>query len=89
MVGPVLSKRVNLVPWSAPVARVHPRTADHRKFPYRVRPDQGTSMAMEWGGEGDTEQGSGGAEEAVRKSGPGGNGEVRARGATTKIISRS
>ena len=27
--GPALSKRGNLVPWSVPVARVHPRTADH------------------------------------------------------------
>ena len=26
---PALSKRGNLVPWSAPVARVHPRTVDH------------------------------------------------------------
>ena len=29
-VGLALSKRGNLVPWSAPVVRVHPRTADHR-----------------------------------------------------------
>ena len=26
---PALSKRGNLFPWSAPVARVHPWTADH------------------------------------------------------------
>ena len=26
---PALSKRGNLVPWSVPVARVHPRTANH------------------------------------------------------------
>ena len=28
--GPVVSKHVNLVPWYAPVARVHPRTNDKR-----------------------------------------------------------
>ena len=28
--GPAVSKRGNLVLWSALVARVHPRTADHR-----------------------------------------------------------
>ena len=39
--GPALSKSGNLVPWSAPVARVHPRTADPSIFPilldYRVQ----------------------------------------------------
>ena len=29
MIGPALSKRSNLVLWSAPVAQVHPRTADN------------------------------------------------------------
>ena len=71
--GPALCKPGNLVPWSAPVARVHPRTADHRKFPYRVRPYQDTSMAMEWGG------GGGGHGTEPGKS-LGGRQEVRARG---------
>ena len=35
--GPAVCKRGNRVPWSAPVARVNPRTADHRKIPLRVR----------------------------------------------------
>ena len=40
--GPAVCKRSNRVPWSAPVAWVHPQTADHRKMPsrVRVRPDQ-------------------------------------------------
>ena len=32
--GPAVCKRGNLVPWSAPVARVHPQTADHRKITF-------------------------------------------------------
>ena len=32
--GPAVCKRGNLVLWFAPVARVHPRTADHRKMPF-------------------------------------------------------
>ena len=32
--GPALSTRGNLVPWSAPVARVHPRTVKHCYLPY-------------------------------------------------------
>ena len=36
-IGPAVCKRGNRFPWSAPVARVHPRTADHRKIPLRVR----------------------------------------------------
>ena len=35
--GPAVCKRGNRVPWSAPVARVHPRTVDHRKMSLRVR----------------------------------------------------
>ena len=33
-IGPAVCKRGNLVPWSAPVGRVHPQTAYHRKMPY-------------------------------------------------------
>ena len=32
--GPARCKRGNLVPWSAPVAWVHPRTAQHYYLPY-------------------------------------------------------
>ena len=32
--GPALSTRGNLVPWSAPVAQGHPRNAEHRYLPY-------------------------------------------------------
>ena len=35
--GPAVCKRGNRGPWSAPVARVHPRTIYHRKMPLRVR----------------------------------------------------
>ena len=35
--GPAVFKRGNRDPWSASVARGHPRTTDHRKIPLRVR----------------------------------------------------
>ena len=35
--GPAVCKSGNRVPWSAPVARVHPQTADHRKMTLKVR----------------------------------------------------
>ena len=34
-IGPACCKRGNLVPWSAPVAQVHPRTAQHCYLPYQ------------------------------------------------------
>ena len=48
--------RGNLVPWAAPVARVHHGLHTTAKIPKgNVRLDQDT-MAMDWGG-GDTERG--------------------------------
>ena len=46
---PAPSSCSNLVLWSAPVARVHPQTADHRKMPLRVRvrPDHEHGNVME------------------------------------------
>ena len=72
IIGPIVYKRSNLVPWAAPVEQVPPRTAYHFKMPYRVLPDQDTSMVMEWGGVGDTEQN--GARDAFRPSGSPGKG---------------
>ena len=46
--GPTICKHGNLVPWATPVVRVPPWTSEHCKMPYRVRPNQDTSMAMEW-----------------------------------------
>ena len=37
LTGPAVCKCGNRGPWSATVVRVHPRTTDHRKMPFRVR----------------------------------------------------
>ena len=36
VLGPAVCKRGNQGPWSAPMARVHPRTTYQRKIPLRV-----------------------------------------------------
>ena len=52
-------------------------------------PDNVNSHRIGRGGEGeDTERGPGGVQEADRKAGSRGNGGVRLRGATTKILFR-
>ena len=45
--GPSLSTRGNLVLWSAPVARVKPRTVHHRYLPYLGCYETPKMMAME------------------------------------------
>ena len=44
--GPAVFKRGNLVPWSAPVARVHPRTSQHCYLPYLGHYETPKTMSM-------------------------------------------
>ena len=45
--GPALSTRGNLVPWSGPVARVHPQTVKQCYIPYLGCYETPKMMAME------------------------------------------